>query len=479
MNAPAIWILVPGAFAFVTFILRRWERVVWLIGISIASVLGLLALRLPIGKLISLGPWPVLPLIQISESLDIYGRTINIDNSNRLALAFIFFSLAIWIACSRQADTSRLFVPLSLAITSLLICALSIEPFLYGSLLIEVAVLSAIPLLSPPGKPVGRGILRFLIYQTLAMLFILILGWQLSGIESNPENTDFLARIVIIAGLGFALLMAVIPFHTWIPLLLEESLTFNAGFAISIFSSATMVFVFSFFLRYPWILTDSSFSRALIIISVSMIVYGGIWSAFQRNFGRILGLGLVVDIGFCVLLIYHGIILSQANQGEGVLIRQVPGIYLIYFFVIRSIILLVWSISLSIIRKKTNDLSYRSVKGIAFTNPIAIVGITFSLLALIGFPLFPSFRYRLESWEAVSTSIPGLSFLIFLGLTGFLLSGMRSLAVALFSINEINWDIHESNWSRLIIISGIILLVLSGLFPGIFSGIISWLYTPS
>ena len=65
---------------------------------------------------------------------------------------------------------------------------------LFAALFIEMAVLLSVPLVTSIYKPPGKGIIRFLIYQTLAMPFILLSGWLLAGVEASPGNLALAAQ---------------------------------------------------------------------------------------------------------------------------------------------------------------------------------------------------------------------------------------------------------------------------------------------
>ena len=101
--------------------------------------------------------------------------------------------------------------------------ARAVEPFLFGAVRVEIAVLVSIPMLVPPGTRPGRGVLRYLIFQTLALPVILLAGWAFNIVQIYPENQAALARASIFLGLGFAFWLGVFPFYTWIPMLSEES----------------------------------------------------------------------------------------------------------------------------------------------------------------------------------------------------------------------------------------------------------------
>ena len=71
-----------------------------------------------------------------------------------------------------------------------MVASIAVEPFLFAALFIELAILLAIPMLVNIQQPPARGVIRFLIYQTLAMPFILLSGWLLSGVEASPGVKD-------------------------------------------------------------------------------------------------------------------------------------------------------------------------------------------------------------------------------------------------------------------------------------------------
>ena len=124
---------------------------------------------MPVGEVIFLGE----RALKVDESMLVLGREFTIQDADRSFLAMLFFFHAVWVAGSWFARPDDVFIPFTFAMVALLVAALAVEPFLYAALLIEVGVLLAVPLLSPPGKEPGRGVFRFLSFQTFGMPFIL------------------------------------------------------------------------------------------------------------------------------------------------------------------------------------------------------------------------------------------------------------------------------------------------------------------
>ena len=182
-----------------------------------------------------------------------------------------------------------------------MIASIAVEPFLYAALFIEMAVLLSIPMLTSIHKPPGKGVVRFLIYQTLAMPFILLAGWLLAGVEASPGDLALAAQSASMLGLGFAFLLAIFPLYNWIPMLAEEASPFAIGFLLWILPTTTLFFGMGFLDRYSWLRSSPQLAVALQSAGLLMVVTGGIWAAFQRHLGRIMAYGSVVETGLSLI----------------------------------------------------------------------------------------------------------------------------------------------------------------------------------
>ncbi|HET9914977.1 MAG TPA: hypothetical protein VFQ13_24015, partial [Anaerolineales bacterium] len=227
MNAPTLWIIVPIFLGMLLLFITN-QRVLSVLGSSAALTLALAAQLIPIELALKLGPFSV----KIDSSLTILGRALTIQSSEGPLLALIYGAAALWFFGAEASKTAPRLVPLGFMIIALMVASIAVEPFLYAALFIEMAILLAIPMLTPINKPPGRGIVRFLIYQTLAMPFILLAGWMLAGVEASPGDLALAAQSSAVLALGFAFLLAIFPLYSWIPLLLEDISPYLVGFLL-------------------------------------------------------------------------------------------------------------------------------------------------------------------------------------------------------------------------------------------------------
>jgi NADH-quinone oxidoreductase subunit N len=444
MSAPVLWILVPGIMAIVLFLLRRWERLTTLLGVGLALILCALAAWLNIGVVIRIARWS----FSFTDTLTVFGRHFVLDNNSRPALLAIYLVTAFWLGGVLAAQVGRLAVPLGLGIVALLTAAFAVDPFLYAALLIEMAVLCSIPLLTSPDQPVGRGVLRFLVFQTLGMMLLLFTGWIMGGVEADPEDHALAARAATFLGLGFALLLAVIPFQTWIPMLAAEAHPYAAGLIFLMLPEIIMLFGLSFIDRYTWLRENSSMYGYLRLAGVVSVFIGGWWAASQRHLGRMLGYVVIVEIGYSLLAVgttgglpLHFALLMPRALGFGV-----------------------FSLALSAIRTRTGGLDIRQVQGIARRMPMAAAGVVVAQFSLAGLPLLAGFPVHLALWETVSKQYLWAAGWSVLGSAGLMVAALRSLSVLLSNTEDTPWQISETRLEAILLIAGMTAILAAGLF---------------
>jgi NADH-quinone oxidoreductase subunit N len=446
MNAPMLWIILPLVLSGL-LIIPGEQKYSKLVICLFTFFLVLAAWILPIDSALTLGGWT----FKLAPSLDILGRSLILTSADRAFLALIYGSALFWfIPASFLKGTGRL-IPLGLAITALLVAALAVTPFLYAALLIELAVLLSIPLLSSHGKKPGKGLIRFIIFQTLAVPFILFSGWLLAGIEANPGDLSLVKQAAILLGLGFALLLAIFPFYTWIPQLAEDAPLYNVGFIFWILPTATLFFGLGFIDRYTWLRDAPTLEAILTTVGTLMVVTGGFLAAFQRQLGRILGYAVVVETGFSLLAF------SMTSR---------LGLNAFYMLLVpRTLGLGVWSFALAILKEQAPGLTLSEVKGLGRVWPYTVSGLILASLGLAGMPLLAGFPAHQTIWEGLALSSLPLAFWVFLGSLGLFVSAIRMLFAFFTAPEGTYWKISETRSQKILLVIGILALILLGLFP--------------
>jgi len=446
MSAPILWIFLPLLLAVLLFIPRN-QKIVALAGCIFTFLLTLAAWLIPMDTVLSLATWS----FKITSSFDLLGRHLILPSADRSLLAMIYGSSFFWFVASPATKARRRFVPLGLAITALLVAALAVEPFLYAALLIEMAVLISIPLLSTPGRRPGKGLIRFLIFQTLAMPFILFSGWLLAGLDANPGDLGLLQPAAVLIALGFSFLLAVFPFYSWIPMLAEESSPYTVSFLLWMFSTVTIFFGLGFLDRYTWLRDAPSLGIILTSAGILMVVTGGLLAAFQRHIGRIMGYAIIMENGFSLLAISLGL-------GSGLSIFYM-------LFIPRVLSLMLWALALTILNDNHSTLDLDKLRGLARTWPFATSGVVLANLALAGIPLLADFPPHLAVWEGVAAkSLPAVSWIL-VGCLGLFISALRTIYSLVAVPEGTGWSSHETIPQRILMVFGILTLLLLGLFP--------------
>lgn len=449
MSAPVLWIFLPAALAIPAMLIRN-QRILSILGGGATVLLALIALIVPIDQALQIGNFS----LKIAPTVEILGRRLILVPADGSLLAIFYGLVAVWFFGGEVTDTARRLVPLGFMITALLVASIAVEPFLYAAILIEIAVLLAIPLLLPLDQAPGPGVMRFLIYQTLGMPFILFAGWLLAGVEASPGDLALAVQSATILGLGFAFLLALFPFYTWLPMLAEEVSPYVLGFLFWVLPSITIIFGMGFLDRYSWLRTSEQLSQIMSVSGLLMVVTGGLWSAFQRHLGRQMAYAVIAETGFSLLAFS----LSQEKAVETVFLLIIP----------RSIALLVWAMSLTRMKAVVEPMRFSAVQGLARTYPITAAGLVLAHFSVAGFPLLAGFPIRLALWEGLASQSLGVAFWFLVGILGLLTGATRTLAVLVMAPKETDWEIREG-WAPGIMIGlGVIGLFILGIFPQTF-----------
>jgi formate hydrogenlyase subunit 3/multisubunit Na+/H+ antiporter MnhD subunit len=446
MSAPAIWIFIPF-LAGVIILLLIQERQAAAVGGTVAVALSLTALIFPIDTALLVGTLS----LKISASVQILGRSFIFSAADGPLLAVIYGVAALWFYGTHTSGTSKRFTALGLIIVSLLTASIAVEPFLFAALLIEMAAMVVVPLLVPSFQRPKRGVIRFIIYQTLAMPFILFSGWMLAGVEASPGNIGLTTQAGTMLGLGFAFLLAVFPLYNWIPLLAEESSPYATAFLLWALPTFTVIFGLDFFDRYAWLRTSPELSSAVQFAGIFMVASGGMLAATQKHIGRIMGYSAIAETGLIILAM-------------GIKSQQIVNVTFLLLLP-RGLELALWALGLSIIKREAYNLQFSEVQGMVRRYPLTVIAILAANLSMAGFPLLAGMPPRLALYQELGAQSLFAVFWVFAGLLGLLIGALRTMAVFTMAEENSGWSLNETWVQAGMLGLGVLGLFILGLAP--------------
>lgn len=427
------------------FFLRRWYRVSVLVGTLLCLILAGLAWQFPIEQTVRLGPWA----LRLADTFSLLGRQLTLNAADQPLLTLIYLIAAFWFGASYIGQAGRLLVPLGLAMVVALTAALAVKPFLYAALLIELAALLAIPILSEPGSPVQRGVLRFLTFQTMGMPFLLFTGWLLEGSESGVGNPQMMLRAILLIVFGLAFILAIFPFHTWVPMLAGQARPYPAAFVLTIVPLMVILFGIGLLDQYASLRNYPNLPELLQRLGLVVCLTSSIGMAFERNMGRILGYAILVETGFSLLAL------------------GLPGGALLSISMIlpRTLAVGVWALGLMAIQAHHADLKYYSLSGAAWGLPFASAAVLVAQFSIAGFPLLAGFPIRLALWEGAAAQSIWVALGALISVAGLFVSSLRTLAVLVKRNNGAHWTSTESFSAKIFLGIGIAAIILVGITP--------------
>lgn len=454
MSAPVLWIIVPLVLSAGMLFLLDYARVVNVLGIIVSLILAITAFIQPIGNVLQIGSFA----LDISPDFYIFGRSLVLENSDRFALSLVYSSLFLFLVMMDIRTIPSKVVPLSIAISAMIVAALAVQPFLYSAVLVEMAVLLIVLMVREKQNQPITGIIRFLIYLTLAMPSLLFAGWILGGSQAGASAEIRMLSAVVFLLFGFAIWLAVFPFHSWMPQFSQSVKPFLFSFIFSIIPVITLLVIIKYLSGLLWLKSSNFLTPALQTIGIIMIVTTGIFTSVEKDLKRFMAYTVLLETGFALVM------LSLASM---------DGVQLLYqAFIPRIIALALLGYSLMVIENLGFSLKIDGIRGVLKKLPFASVGVFSSLLSIVGFPLSAGFPLRFEMINLLGQTTTTTVIWIFAGLVGLLIGAIR-IFVRFAAPGVEKWQINEKISQILIIGFGVVFLVILGLFPRIVELLIS------
>lgn len=262
--------------------------------------------------------------------------------------------------------------------------SIMVEPFLFAAAFIGLAAMGSVLMLVSQDYPQSVGAVRLMVLYTFAMLAILLSGWMIeTGSGTGPTSSEGVSAATVLS-FGFAILMAIPPFHVWLTAGVQESNNFIVAFVTIVLQAAGFFFLLRFLDAYTWLRDDPIFHTGLQVISTGTMVLASLWALSAIDLRKVFAYAIVTDMGVILLALSHA---SPAGSRIALAL-----------FGARVFGIAVLALGICVIN--TGGADWR---GAGRKHPIAALSILVGLLSLAGFPLTAGFpgRWALLSLEFV------------------------------------------------------------------------------
>jgi len=193
----------------------------------------------------------------------------------------------------------------------------------------------------------------------------------------DPAKAALARQALLPAAFGFGLLLAAIPFGTWMPALAAEAPPMITAFIFTAGQGMAIFLVVMFLQNVPLALTEPATAAMVQLAGLIMVAGGGLIAAVQRDFGRLLGYAALSDLGYFLLAWGTG----SGQSLELALLHMVN----------RAAPIALMAAALAILRHRATTDSFGALEGVARRLPITTAGLVLGALALAGFPLTAGF----------------------------------------------------------------------------------------
>lgn len=452
MNAPLIWIILPMLVSIALLVIRKHYALATLIQLAFC---GLLVFLLLVTRIEEAGTFPVFA-IYIQPAFVFLGRSFILTENEKFIIGLFYTILAIWTLILFLRNQKSKIIPLGLALTSLLLAAMAVEPFLYSALIIEMALITGILIAFDVESGRHKGIIRALIYFTLGMPFILLAGWYLAGGETSPVNNEQLVQASLLLGMGFVFWLGVFPFHSWIPLIAEESEIADGIYVLSVVPFSITMILLKYLNGFVWLRDYQTVYNALILLGTVMILSGAIWSVFQTNLKKMVGYLTIYFSGY--ILVALGL-----NSSQG---------YLVFSELLlpRFLSLTLIMTAMLIINDQYRLGDFSNLKSLFYRYPFSSAGLLISLFTLVGMPLTVGFLPMQSLYQAIARGHLANLVIMILSTAILTLSFLRIFMVIMQPVEDEFEEItqRENLVEKILITAMIGINLISGLLPKIF-----------
>jgi formate hydrogenlyase subunit 3/multisubunit Na+/H+ antiporter MnhD subunit len=451
IGGPLILVAIPLAAAVVTFLLRPFRTVSALVAALVLLVAAVLVVQTP-----------------PNEPQTILGRTVALNSGDRIGIAYLFVVSAVIFLSARLSAPGWSYHSIVLLSIGALATAFIYRPplnevypsFTYAALFVAIAsALFVFPLQGErPG--VTGGALRFVTLTTLALPALLLADWTLSQLTQSPDSPELIQATSLLVVIGFTLLLAVVPFHSWVPVVASEAPPPSTALVLNVLFGAVWILLLDVMNENALIGGDPRVLELLRSAGLLMTAMGGLLVWAQHDFGRLLGYAALADTG---------VILYAVGLGTS------AGLASAFLLVIgRAAGMGLMTIGMALARERHKDDSFQALRGLVWRMPWASLAIVAGGFSLAGVPPLAGFAGRWGvAQQAAQIDWRAAALLLASGVSVAIgmLRGLREMLNPLPE-SETPWPPERIREAALIVAALALCLVI-GLFPGFLAPLVS------
>ncbi len=352
-----LWL--PLALAPLTYVLRRYEVIAAVLTAAVLVFSSVLFWTRP--------PPPATFL----------GRALVLEDTPRVLLVALGFWMAVGALFAGRISQGWSLFPFWLLLFSLFNAAFMFQDFVVRVVLLKIAWLGAILLVQSGITVSVRAATRLLIVAVIALPPLLAAGLLATRIQANSNLIELAPLAGVGFGVGFSLVLAVVPFHAWLPQVAEDAPPLVAAWFVAAFGTAYLMLLVELVRNMPWLLTEGRGLDMLRVAGTLLIVGGGVLALVETHLGRMWAYSVLVDTGYILLAIRIGPFMGMEAAWLAIIARFVA--------------LILSGTALATIRHRAMSLHLDELPGSASRVPLSFLGLLSGGLSFLGIPLSPGF----------------------------------------------------------------------------------------
>ncbi len=454
MSLPMLMMTTPVFVGVLAYNLRRWMWVQVTLVCGAMLILFVLVQQTPVDQLVVLAGRDM----YFRSSWEVLGRAFVILPSDEYLLTFIFASVFFFAIGASMVSVTTLFYPVVLSLVSIIMAIMFVQPFIYAALFIQIAAVACVFMLVDHKYSQLTGALRYLALVSIGVPFILMAGWQIEMYQGSPDDNMLLAQAAWMLGVGLLILLAVVPFHSWIPVVARHSPPIVTAFMIGVVQAAMFFFLIDVLVQFDWLRNNIQFFLALRIGGMLMIVMGGVFVISQRSFGSLMGYSALIDWGCTLVAI--GLRLPNAVGIAAMIIC------------VRVITLIVWGFGAGIILGESK--SAEAVREQIQRNPFATVSMLVGGLSLAAMPFTAGFPARWALLQMLNSIHPNYAIVLLVSGLCAWVGYVRIIAETIDLSSMIDGEMYRRTLESPGRIGLSVLIVVSVIIAGL---VPQWLYS--